>query len=77
MLTKSKSISFKNIKDSDYYKITSIILEQKEPFLFEDIEKEVDWNISSKEKSFLISRALNKLSNNGTIIRHGSYFSKT
>lgn len=76
MLSRAKSISFKNIKDSDYYKITSIILEQDKPFLFEDIEKEVNWSISNKEKSFLISRALNKLSNNGTITKHGSYFSK-
>jgi hypothetical protein len=77
MLTKAKSISFKNIKDSDYYKITNIILNQKEPFTINDIKKEINLKITSNKKNFLIKRALNKLGNNGMIIKHGSYFSRT
>jgi len=77
MLTKVKSISFNNIKDSDYYKITNIILNQKEPFTINDIKKDINLKITSNKKDFLIRRSLNKLGNNGMIIKHGSYFSRT
>lgn len=77
MLTKAKSISFENIKDSNYYKITNIILDKKEPFTINDIKKEISLKITSNKKNFLIKRALNKLGNNGMIIKHGSYFSRT
>jgi predicted transcriptional regulator len=77
VLTKSKSISFKGVKDSSYYKVSSIILGKDKPFTFKEINEEVRNSLGYDNEKSTIKKSLKKLTNNGLIIRHGSYYSKS
>ena len=76
MLTKSKSISFKGVKESSYYKISSIILSKNKPFTFKEINEEVKDELGNSNEENTIKKSLRKLTNNGLIIKHGSFYSK-
>jgi len=76
LLTKSKSISFKGVTESSYYKISSIILSKNKPFAFREINKEVRDKLGISNEENTIKKSLRKLNNNGLIIKHGSFYSK-
>lgn len=71
MLTKSKSISFKDVTESSYYKISSIILSKDKPFTFKEINEEVRDKLGFYNEENTIKIFLRKLNNNDLIIKHG------
>ena len=62
------------ITEGSGYKLATIVLSKKEPFTLEDLLKELKHTVS-EENEILIKRSLDRLCDNGIIIKHGSLYS--